>query len=165
MHRRKKPPHPPRVRPPHCSSKEGGEYSTRSTSPLRVSSGNKLGVQSFKFFPPLSGEYANRGRIECEVQNWTSSWSRLCHSHWADVLVRLLLTLICGWMVIWRRFLDSTVRSAATTQWIPNRVHRNVISSSFWALERSGKGAIDVPASTRGGKVEKLEVTYPGRKS
>ena len=51
--------------------------STRSTTPLRVSSGNKLDARSL---PPFPISCTMFGRIECEVQNWTNRRSRFRHS-------------------------------------------------------------------------------------
>ena len=56
------------------------------------------------------------------------------------------------WMVICWRFLDSTVRSPAITQWIFELLHVNARSLSFEALERSRKCVLAVTTSTSGGK-------------
>jgi hypothetical protein len=51
--------------------------STRSTTPLRVSSGNKLDARSL---PPFPISCTIFGQIECKVQNWTNRRSRFRHS-------------------------------------------------------------------------------------
>jgi len=125
----------------------GRVYSTRSTSPLLVSSGNKLDTWSLIFFPLLSGEYTSRRRIECEVRNWTNRRSRSCQSIWNVAEAGFLRSVTYGWMVIWRRLLDSTVWSAVMIQQIVDigLEHRNVRSLSFVALERSRGDTLCIP--------------------
>jgi len=55
-------------------------HSTRSTTPLRDSSGSSLGTRCFKSHPSFSSLNQIFGRTEREVQNRNSRRSRSCHS-------------------------------------------------------------------------------------
>ena len=65
---------------PHHHRSDRQPYSTRSTIPLRVSSGNNPCTRCLMLHP--SSLFLNTifGRIECEVQNCSSRRSRSCHS-------------------------------------------------------------------------------------
>ena len=136
---------PPRERsmlPPlqRASPSVGHNVDRSSTAPILVRSGNKLGTRSPRRPSAPSLMHLIFGRIEREVHNLTSSWSRSCHSRriasptdrerWAR-----------GPMVICRRWSDLAVRSAAVIHRTSGVHHQNSTSSSFVASERSSGGS------------------------
>lgn len=125
-----------------------GGASTKSTSPLLVSSDNNSGARSLISSPPSHTSYVTRGRIECEVQNWTSRRSRSCHS-WQRCPSFCSGSVAEWWMVICWRYLDLIVWSTVMIHRALDVAIMNFRCLSFVALERSSKSVLDayLPAS------------------